>query len=278
MSQKRVEVLMSVMHQDSFDIAHKTKVSSDLLIINQCDQDDYRELEVDGHLWRMIYTTERGLSKSRNMALKHARGDICLLCDDDEELADGYADMILRAYGELADATAIVFNLNRINVSMKKTYYKIKRVRIAPWYRGYGSPMLTFLREQVLAMGISFDERFGAGSEWGGGEDGLFENAIRHGGRKLYEYPATIATIDYSNGSQWFFGYDEKYFYNQGAFNQIYYRNPLIRLLRKLYTCYKLRRENQLKPMQKIHWMNLGARGITKDVTYQEFLAQQNTD
>ena len=38
-----VEVLMSVMHQASFDIAYKTGIRSDLLIINQCDKEDYQE-------------------------------------------------------------------------------------------------------------------------------------------------------------------------------------------------------------------------------------------
>ena len=79
----KLEILMSAMHQENFDIAYRSKVDSDLLIINQCDKDDYTEIEVNGHIWRMISTTERGLSKSRNMALKNAKGDICLLADDD---------------------------------------------------------------------------------------------------------------------------------------------------------------------------------------------------
>lgn len=62
-SEIKVEVLMSVMHQQGFDIAYKTGIKSDLLIINQCDKEEYQEIVVDGHLWRMISTTERGLSK-----------------------------------------------------------------------------------------------------------------------------------------------------------------------------------------------------------------------
>ena len=116
----KVEVLMSVMHQDGFDIAYRTSIDSDLLIINQCDKDDYQEIIVNGHLWRMISTTERGLSKSRNMALKNIKGDICLLCDDDERLVNNYASKIEKAYVELPDAVAIVFNVKRINNKLKK--------------------------------------------------------------------------------------------------------------------------------------------------------------
>ena len=66
----KIEVLMSAMHQTDFTLAYKSNVQSDLLIVNQCDKNDYSELTVGIHKWRMISTTERGLSKSRNMALK----------------------------------------------------------------------------------------------------------------------------------------------------------------------------------------------------------------
>ena len=80
----KVEVLMSVMHQTDMSVGYKANVGTDLLIVNQCDHDDYDEQVVDGHLWRMISTTERGLAKSRNLAIRNAKGDICVLADDDE--------------------------------------------------------------------------------------------------------------------------------------------------------------------------------------------------
>jgi len=277
MSEKlKLEVLMSAMHQDNFDIAYKTKINSDLLIINQCDKDDYVEMTVDGHLWRMISTTERGLSKSRNMALENAKGDICLLCDDDEVMEKGYVEIISKAYEELPKASAIVFNLRRINYKMKKNYYSITKIRKAPIYRGYSSQMLTFRPEPIKKHGIRMNEKFGSGTQWGGGEEILFEDDIRKKGLLMYEYPALIATIDYANGSSWFTGYTEKYFYNLGAYVQYRFpNNPLLRQLRQLFTCYRLRRENDLSFFSKMHWMNLGGKGIKTDVTYQEFVERR---
>ena len=265
---------MSAMHQRDFSIAHRSRVNSDLLIINQCDEDRYDEIEVNGHLWRMISTTERGLSKSRNMALDNARGDICLLADDDEEFTDGYAQTILSAYEQLPKATAIVFNLKRINYKMKKTYYRIEKARIAPSYRSYGSPMCAFRLENIRSNNIRFNETFGSGTPWGGGEDGLFQDDIRKKKMLIYEFPAEIATIDYAGGSSWFHGYTEKYFYNSGAFNQYKYKgNLILKYLRCLYTCfYKLRREKGLSPFQKLKWMRLGMRGIKKNITYAEYV------
>jgi glycosyltransferase involved in cell wall biosynthesis len=269
----RLEILMSVMDQADFSIAHKTKVKSDLLIINQCDVDRYDEVEVNGHTWRMISTTERGLSKSRNMALDNARGDVCLFCDDDEELADGYEDTILNAYGELPSASAIVFNVKRINYAMKKTYYRIEASRRAPAYRSYSSPMLTFLLSRVNKNKIRMNEKFGSGTPWGGGEENLFQDDMKHCGMKIYEHPAEIATIDYGGGSAWFHGYTEKYFYNLGAFLKYKYRaNLFMRELRCLYTCYKLRRERGLSPFAKLRWMHKGMKVIKRDITYDAYI------
>lgn len=267
---------MSVMHQQGFDIAYKTGIKSDLLIINQCDKEEYQEIVVDGHLWRMISTTERGLSKSRNMALKNTKGDICLLCDDDEKLTSDYVSKIEKAYNELPDAVAIVFNVKRINNKIKKRYYKIERIKKAPMYRGYQSGMLTFQSKNILKKNICFNEKFGSGTPWGGGEEILFERDIRKKCGSMYEYPSIISTIDYSLESQWMQGYNAKYFYNLGGYQQYLYKNNFVlKFLWRVYNCYKLRKEKGLTPLQKMYWMRQGGKGIRKNVTYTEFLDRQ---
>ena len=274
----KLEILMSAMHQENFDIAYRSKVDSDLLIINQCDKDDYTEIEVNGHIWRMISTTERGLSKSRNMALKNAKGDICLLADDDELFEEGYEQTIIQAYKNIPQASSVVFNLHRINFKMKKTYYQISSIRVAPSYRGYSSQMVTFKREIIQKHIFCFNEHFGSGTQWGGGEEILFQRDIRKAGLKIYEHPQYIATIDYGNGSNWFTGYDEKYFYNLGAFVGFSHSNFFYRKLRELYTCYRLRRENKLSVYQKMRWMHLGEKGFKKNVTYKQYVEQFRKD
>lgn len=272
MSECKLEVLMSAMHQSDFSLAYKSNIQSDLLIINQCDKEGYDEIEENGYLWRMISTTERGVSKSRNMAINNARGDICLLCDDDETFFDGYREGILSAYEEIGDADAVVFNLKRINYTMKKTYYKISSIRLAPKYRGYSSQMLSFRLNKILENNILMNETFGSGTQWGGGEEILFEQEIKEKGLKLYEHPFTISTIDYSNGSAWFNGYDEKYFYNLGAFIGFQFKNKFIlRQLRMLLSCYRVRYEKELSFMQKMKWMRIGMKQFKKGLPYAEY-------
>ena len=276
MEELKLEVLISAMYQKDFSIAERTGIQGDVLIINQCDEDAYQEKQTANGLWRMISVNARGLAKSRNMALDNAKGDILLFCDDDETLEGNYNEIILNAYKELPKATSIVFNINRINNQLKKNYYKITQVKLAPKYRGYGTPMITVRRADIARYKIRMNEKFGSGTQWGGGEERLFQGDIQKRRLKMYEYPATIATVDYGNGSQWFKGYNEKYFYNLGAFCQYKYgKNFIARGLRYLYTCYKLRREKKLGPLKKIKWMRLGAKGIKKDVTYAEFVEKK---
>lgn len=140
----------------------------------------------------------------------------------------------------------------------------------------HGSPMLAVKKSDIEKKGITFNEKFGSGSSWGGGEDSLFEHSIQKSGMKIYEYPATIATVDYSNESKWFHGYTKQYFYNLGGYYQyLYKRNSIIKFLWMMYNCYKLRKEKELSSIQKMHWMYLGGKGIKKNVTYTEFLDRQ---
>ena len=71
-----LEVLLSCMYQEDMGIAVRARVQSDLLIINQCNKNGIDEVTDGVHHIRMISSTERGLSKSRNMALENACGDI----------------------------------------------------------------------------------------------------------------------------------------------------------------------------------------------------------
>lgn len=267
------EVLMSAMFQENMDISEKTKTESNILIINQCDKDGFLEEKKEYGNLRMISCRDRGLSKSRNLALDNAKGNICLLCDDDEELHQGYKNIILDAYSSTPQADVIIFNNRRINYKHRKTYYKISKIRKAPVYRGYGSTMITFRLDRVRGKNIRFNEQFGAGSSFGGGEDNLFLSDMRKVGLIIYENPGTIATIDYSKGSQWFDGYTNKYFYNLGAFYEHQFeRKYLLKYLRCYYTCYRLRSDKQLNSLQKMKWMHKGMKGFSESMTYDVYM------
>ena len=52
----------------------------------------------------MITTTTHGVGINRNLALFYATGDILLLADDDMVYADGYPEMVRKAFADWPDA------------------------------------------------------------------------------------------------------------------------------------------------------------------------------
>ncbi len=105
----KMEVLMSCMHQHGGDLVQKSRLTGDVVVINQCHREDYAQYPTACGTARIYSTTERGLSRSRNMAITRATADICLLCDDDEVFVPGYAGKILEAYEDLPQADIIIF-------------------------------------------------------------------------------------------------------------------------------------------------------------------------
>lgn len=211
-------ILISCMHQKDFSIIERSNVQSDVVVVNQCDQDSVEEYDFENKKGRTchvkyICTTERGLSKSRNMALRNAWGDICLICDDDEVLEDDCEELILNAYSENPKAGLIAFALNRKDYDKKypdgKKILKFKQILKT------SSHQITFSRLLIVKHGIIFDEKMGSGTGNGGGEENMFMFTVKKHGLEMLYYPNVIATINPSP-SQWFKGYTERYFENLG--------------------------------------------------------------
>lgn len=216
---KTVCALISCMYQDK-SIVERTRVQTNAVVINQCDEDGVSEYDFINSYGKkchvkFISTRERGLSRSRNMAIRNCDDDICIVCDDDEELCDGYEDIILEGYHYYKSATVVTFKLNR-EYKYNRIYPPPPGVRhsLASILRT-NSLEITFKRENVVSKKIFFDEMMGSGTGNGSGEEEKFLIDIRRSGLQLFFYAKTIATV-HKGVSQWFNGYDAEYFYNKG--------------------------------------------------------------
>lgn len=119
----RVEVLVSVMNLKNTEVLLKQmQIASDVLIINQCNKNEDEFYKNNEYTVRVISTTTRGLSLSRNMALDNAIGDICLLCDDDEVLYSDYREKIVQEFIRNPEADIICFKRD----NTKKRYLPIR--------------------------------------------------------------------------------------------------------------------------------------------------------
>lgn len=229
----KVEVLVATMHQNDHSLVERMNIQTDAVIINQCDREDHEEFEHNGKRIKFISNKERGLSRSRNLAIKSASGDICIIADDDIVYQDGYEEMVKKAYEEIPQADIIVFDIAYEDIPEKS--WKFGKEKLQMGYRRalqVNSVRITFKLNAIKNKNIRFNTLFGAGSIYNHGEENIFIKECLDKGLKIYYYPKTIASIS-SGDSTWFKGFDEKYFFDIGA---IYYE-----LFDKLYLPFGIR-------------------------------------
>lgn len=209
--------LISCMFQDK-DIIHRSNVQTDVVVVNQCDENSVEEFVFTNKKGKecrakFICTTERGLSRSRNMAIQNSYGEICLICDDDEILEDNIEDIVLPVYKDNEKPSLILFALRRKDCD--KTYPTQKSSVGFRQILQSSSLQITFRKNKLMEKNIHFDEKMGSGTGNGGGEENKFLLDSRRKGLNILYVPNIIATV-LPSASQWFKGYTEEYFRNMG--------------------------------------------------------------
>lgn len=151
-------------------------IQSDALIINQANQSlPEMSIERGNQVVRMLTFSDKGLSKSRNRAIINAKGDICIIADDDVTYVDHYHELIMNTYKENPDYDIIVFKVPTTNKDRQKEYYTkktklgyLKSLKVASYE-------ITFRRKSIIDKNIFFNENFGAGSgKYSMGEENIF--------------------------------------------------------------------------------------------------------
>lgn len=233
----RIVILIACMHQRDKSIVSRSNVQTDCVVVNQTDCDAVEEFDFTNKFGqtcrcKFISTTERGLSRSRNMAIASAPEDsICVICDDDELLEDDIEAKISDAYASMPGLAVAAFSLIRKDCS--RTYpaesYRIgfrKALKIS-------SLQITFKKRAVDDAHIRFDEKMGSGTGNGGGEENKFILDCLKARLKAHYFPMVIATV-LPGESQWYQGHDARFLYNNGWSA----RHMLGFVLGFLYICY----------------------------------------
>lgn len=212
----KLQVLVAAMHQTDSSLVEKMNIRTDAVVGNQCDRCANEEYRFDGFSVTYYSRPDRGVGLNRNEALLHSTGDILLFADDDEVLADGYAEMVSKAFAEHPKADGMIFNIQTDGMNMgRRQNKKCRRIRIYNALN-YGAVRLAVRADAIRRENISFHTCFGGGTRYGSGEDTLFIVDMLKHKLRLYTYPACIASID-QTASTWFTGYNEKYLFDKGA-------------------------------------------------------------
>ena len=211
-------VLLSAMHLKDLSLVDELNIKSDAVVINQCDREEVLELQKEGRRLLFYSSKERGLSKSRNEAIRRSEAggfdDICIFCDNDCVYEDGAPEQIEKAFERNPGADIIVFFIKRPERS--EPVLKKEGPLSYPGAMKIFSPEIAFRRSSLLGRGLFMDEDFGAGARYQMGEENIFLFEAKKRGLKIVYVPVRIACLKETQ-STWFKGYTDEYFRSRGA-------------------------------------------------------------
>lgn len=207
-----LDVLLSAMHLEGYKYINSLNITGNCVIINQCKKTDSQVISDNNRKITYIETTDRGLSKSRNMAIEHSSADICIFCDNDVEYLEEYENFILEEYQKHPEYDMIIFHVES----------EINPVPCYPSPRKIGyltsgkiiSYEISFRRDSI--RNIRMDERIGAGTKYRMGEENAFLYECLRQGLKIYYIPKKIAKLRYEP-STWYSGFNQDFFISRGA-------------------------------------------------------------
>lgn len=179
---------------------------------------------------RVVELISRGVAKSRNEALRQARGKYLLFADDDIVFKeDGIAAVI--DYMDLHSEVAFVLGQAVDQHGQLRKNYPTKPTRLHRYNSAKAATYEMVVRVKAAEdKNVWFDERFGAGENNYLGDEYIFISDLILAGLRCDFLPATLAVHpEVSSGSQW--GTDRDLIARAAIFTRVFGRlAPAMRL------------------------------------------------
>jgi hypothetical protein len=215
-----LEILVSTMNRNSLDFlipmfpfCHFSDFS--ILIINQTTEN--RLLVSDFPSVRVINSFEKGLSKSRNLALKKSIGKIVLIADDDVVYKKDFDAIIVQAYNQYDNKAVISFCIEKPNGLLFKKYLPSAKMNLSLIELFNVLSVEISLNKSIFdGLGVKFDKNFGLGSTFQMGEEAIFLSDIKHQNEEIAFVSSIIASHPEISSTDKF-DFAQRY-YIQGAF------------------------------------------------------------
>jgi len=259
----RIEVLIATMFKENKDeinnLLNVMNINSDCVIVSQCNKNSIEKFTYKNYKVVCIYSTERGLSRSRNLALQHATADIVIIADDDMRYNDDYTKIITMAYSEHPDCDILTFK-----VLDNKKYFSIEKKMNGLLIQKVASVEITMKLSSV--KNVPFNVLFGAGSAYFlSGEENIFLASCVRKKKKIMFIPQKIAYLtEDGKPSTWFTGYNKEYMVSKGAaYYELSHFFVLIFILQFAVRKYSLYRKD-INFFYAIYYMILGVKKYIK--------------
>lgn len=173
-----IEILISTMNRTSLSFLntifpYHNLEDLNILVVNQTQKGS--ELFSDKNNIRVLNSFDKGLSKSRNFAIKNAIGDICIIADDDIEYLSDFKETILESFLYFKDASVILFKIKTFCDKAYKLYpSKSTKLRKIKDIANSSSVEIAFKRKDIIQTDSWFNVLFGLGSVFKSSEEYLF--------------------------------------------------------------------------------------------------------
>ncbi len=259
---EEIEILISTIYQENLIFLDKMFQYNDpsdfkILIINQTTRD--KVLRVSKKNIRVVNCFEFSVPKSRNLALKEAEGDICVMADDDIIYEPNLKRNILDAYRQNSNADMISFEAKDETGKKYTNYYpegshtKKSLKKIYTW-------VITFKRATFKLNQIYYNDHFGFGETFKGHEEYVFlRNALDKELMMVHKSKTIVMHPDESSGK--LMGSNNA-IYATSALYQRFYGNLSYLLLAKYI--FFLLRHNYIHLAKTYSKFSVGLEGIMK--------------
>ena len=264
-----IQVLVATVDKTDHTLPERMNLRADALIGNQCGRDEREEFSFDGeYAVEWLHAADRGVGRNRNRLLEAAEAEICLFADDDVTYADGAIQQVTEAFDKNPKADVMIFGMD-----VTKDGQVIRRVRppagrLHTWNcLKYGTYCVAVRRSRIIEKQITFSEWFGGGCPYGSGEDSLFLLDCLRNRLRIYGCDVVLGTCA-KDTSSWFTGYNEKYYYDKGAWLACAF--PRTKHLLKAYFIRQGKRRYPEGKHYIHHEINRGIRGFGEKIPYSE--------
>jgi len=218
-----LEILISTMNRTSLDFlstmfSGHNYLDFNVLIINQTTKDKLLYSEHDSI--RIINSFEKGLSKSRNIAIKNAIKPICLIADDDVVFLEDFDKKVIDAHNKYIFPIITFQTLTTDN----KFYWKYpSEPKLLNEYMIRKTLSVEISIKKDLINEISFDDRFGLGATFEDGENYIFLSEAKKKNISMWFVNKSVSIhqpISSSDEVQ-----SNRYLFARGALNAYKYGN-----------------------------------------------------
>ena len=251
-----IQFLVATTKRDTLSEMSQMNIKSKAVFTNQSNS--YGVEITDSAL--MLSTATIGVGINRNLGLNIAESDYVLLCDDDMYFFAEAEEIIRKYISENPKADVVIFNFeySRDGIKVRDRITSSRRLR---WHNclHYGICCTLVKLSTLKQKNISFTTLFGGGCKYSCGEDSLFFLDCIRKKMRVYQTTHSLGKNEYRE-STWFKGYNEKYFFDKGAWTACAF--PKAKHLLKWYFAIKLKSKSQLSFRKIVSLMNKGIRGF----------------